>query len=157
MYERDPLARDAENFRFSLLSSAVEPILTRRADSVLNEEDLRKLGLARDWLADVMAGARLIAKGQSSAVSPRRAVDALVYVLSTLEAMALIATEDELLDRLRGMLAAMDRCIQQKRVAADEAPLRDMAALFRGLNQSVLSDIKNRSAYRPAPAAAQLY
>src|SRR5437879_5083442 len=77
MNEPDPFTANTPNYRYGFLAAALHRLLERPIGSPLAPEELRQLALAKTFLADVLAGARLVSKGETRTVSATRAIGAL--------------------------------------------------------------------------------
>ena len=149
---------DAQNYRYGFLSAAVDEVLSRPIGSQLDDEQVRKLDLARAFLTDVVAGAKLVSKGEPAAASALGAVRALGYALGPLAAMEQlhVTTEDDLLDLFKTMLEYVERSARERQLAALPEALQMTHAMFSFLSDSILASLNQRvqggSASRRVPA-----
>lgn len=160
MHERDPFVRNAENLRYSLLAAAVQRAIGRPVGTPISDEEVRQLSLGSAFLADVIAGAKLVTKGeQTAAASASGAVDALGYALGPLEAMERLhlATEDDLLGLFREIQDCLNTSIEKHQVLGSERALNQTRALFRFLHEGILASLNHRRTITPGVPADALW
>jgi len=147
MNEPDPFTANTPNYRYGFLAAAVHQLLERPMGSSLNPEELRQLDLARAFLSDVLAGARLVSnRGETRAVSPSRAIGALDYALGPLQAMEELRdfSQERLLSLFNDMMVSIEESIRAGRVAGNEEALRLASGFFGHLNESILAALSRR-------------
>ncbi len=150
--EPDPFVINTQNYRYGFLSAALRRTLNQALGSPLDQEDIRRLRLAKEFLSNVLAGARLVSRGETRAVSATQAMDALTYALGPLQAIeTLRQLSQENLFRLFGdMLSSIDASIEAQQLKGEEQTLRTAAAFFAGLNDSILSALNREPKAGPA-------
>ena len=146
MNEPDLFTANTPNYRYGFLAAALHRLLERPFGSPLTPEELRQLALAKTFLADVLAGARLISKGETRTVSATGAIGALDYALGPLQAMEELRdfSEERLLSLFSEMLRSIDESIRAKQLAGDEGTLRVARQFFGQLHQSILATLSQQ-------------
>jgi hypothetical protein len=146
MNEPDRFTANTPNYRYGFLAAAVHRLLERPIGSPLSPEELRQLFLAKSFLSDVLAGARLVSKGETRSVSASRAIGALDYALGPLQAMEELRdlSEERLLLVFTEMLRSIDDSIRARHLAGDEATLRVARGFFGYLNQDILAALSRQ-------------
>ena len=146
MNAADSFAHSAQNYRVGFLAASLEPVLCRPVGTALAEGEARQLRLAGEFLHDVLAGARLVSKGETGAVSATRAVRALGYALGPLAAIQSLATEDDVVVLLRDMVDCTERSSNAGQLSGPVETLGAMAILFSHLSQAILASLNQRAA-----------
>jgi len=158
MNEPDPFTANTPNYRYGFLAAALHRLLERPVGTPLGAEELRQLTLAKAFLSDVLAGARLVSKGETRAVSAARAIGALDYALGPLQAMEELRdlSEERLLSFLNDMLRSIDESIHERRLAGDKDTLRVSRGFFGHLNQSILATLSKQHREPPSRVSRPL-
>src|SRR5574341_31918 len=65
MHERDPFTVATPNYRYGFLAAALREVLSQPPGTTLDDEQRRQLALGKAFLTDVLAGASLVAKGET--------------------------------------------------------------------------------------------
>ena len=149
VHERDPFARNAENYRYGILAAAVQQALSKPSGAPLSDEQVRQLSLGSDFLGNVIAGAKLVSRGEHTlSSSASGAVDALGYALGPLEAMQELnlSTEDDLLGVFREIQDCLNTSIKERQVCGSAQALMLTRALFHFLHEGILASINTRRA-----------
>lgn len=152
MNEPDPFTANTPNYRYGFLAAALHRLLERPIGSPLEPEELRQLELAKAFLSDVLAGARLVSKGETRAVSATRAIGALDYALGPLQAMEELRdfSEERLLGLFNDMLKSIEESIRAGHLAGEEDALRVARGFFGYLNQSILATLSRQHREPPS-------
>ncbi len=102
--------------------------------------------LGKAFLVDVLAGARLVSRGDTKAASPTRAISLLDYALGPLQAMERLRdqSEETVLKFLEDVLKLVGESVNEGRLAGDPSTLLGAKEFFGYLSDDILATLNRR-------------
>lgn len=138
---------DYKNYQYAFLSAAVQETLRQSPNSPIDDEGIRHLEQAKSFLADVVAGTKFVALGESSAVSPGKVFDALAYALQpliALQQLRTLTTLEVLMDHMKAMIGVLEISIAERKLTGSEVVLASTANFFQYLKSMLVSSLNRR-------------
>lgn len=153
MHELDPLTANTPNYRYGFLSAGLHHILGKPVGTELSAEERRQVALGKAFLADVLAGATLVSRGDTKAASPTRAIGVLDYALGPLQAMERLRdqSEETVIRFLEDTLNALDASLAAGRLTGDAETLLGAKEFFTYLSDDILSTLNRTQHERHLP------
>jgi hypothetical protein len=143
MHETDSFTANTANYRYGFLSAGLHQVLAKPAGAELDSDEQRQVEMGREFVAEVLAGASLVSKGQTKAASPSHATNVLAYALGPLQSMERVKdlSEERVIQFLEQVHNALDETVQAHRVTGQPERLKDAAEFFGHLSDEILATL----------------